>query len=520
MRVNLPVTEQEHEFPAHTMLVSTTDTTGVITHCNRAFMDASGYSYEELVGQPHNLIRHPDMPPQAYKDLWATVGRGLPWSGIVKNRRKNGDFYWVRANVTPIMEGGKPVSYMSVRTKPSRAEIALATGLYAQLRADFAAQRETFRLYRGGVIYPGVRGVVQRLRQLGATPTLGLMLLGVSATATLPRWLGWEGPLAWGAELALVLASGAAVLAWFHHRIMGGVRNAGDFARDLAACNLHSHFDATQFATSLQPMARSLQQIQVNLHAVVGDVRTEISGFMKATEQIAQGGHDLYARTEAQAHNLEQTAKVMETLSAAVHQTAHTAEQVSGDSVQSADVARKGGQAVEKVGQAMQAIEHSSHQVGDIIAVIEGIAFQTNLLALNAAVEAARAGEQGRGFAVVAAEVRALAQRSAQAAKEIHALIGVSARQVKDGTEQMAQAGDTINEVVSSVSRVSELIRQISNATTEQSVGIDKANAAMVQLETVTQQNAALVEQTADSADALKTSSMALSRSLEVFRLG
>ena len=520
MRVNLPVTDQEYDFPAQNMLVSTTDTTGVITHCNQAFMDASGYSYEELVGQPHNLIRHPDMPPQAYKDLWATVGRGLPWSGIVKNRRKNGDFYWVRANVTPIMENGKPTSYMSVRTKPSRAEIALATGLYAQLRADFAAQRETLRLRRGGVIYPGLRGVLQRLRQLGATPTLGLMLVGMSAVATLPRWLGWQGPLAWGAELVLVLGGGAAVLTWFQSRVVGGIRHASNFARDIAACNLNGPFDTSQFANSLQPMARSLQQIQVNLHAVVGDVRTEISGFMKAADRIAQGGHDLYSHTEAQARSLEQTATVMETLSAAVHQTAQTAEQVSGDSMQSAGVAREGGQAVEQVGKAMQAIEQSSRQVGDIIAVIEGIAFQTNLLALNAAVEAARAGEQGRGFAVVAGEVRALAQRSAQAAKEIRTLIGASARQVKDGTEQMAQAGHTIAEVVASVSRVSELVRQISNATTEQSVGIDQANTAMMELETVTQQNAALVEQTADAADALKSSSTALSRSLEVFRLG
>lgn len=519
MRVNLPVTNQEYDYPAHNMLVSTTNTTGVITHCNQAFMDASGYTYEELIGQPHNLIRHPDMPPQAYKDLWATVGRGLPWSGIVKNRRKNGDFYWVRANVTPIMDGGKPCGYMSVRTKPSRAEIALATGLYAQLHADLAAQRQTFRLYRGAVVYPGLRGVLQRMRQMGAAPTLTLMLAGTAALATLPRWLDWQGPLAWAAELGLLLAGGAVVLTWFQRRIVGGMRDAGNFARDIAACNLSTQLDVAQFANSLQPMARSLQQIQVNLRAVVGDVRTEILGFMKAADHIAQGGHDLYQRTEAQARSLEQTTAAMETLSSAVHQTAQTAEQVSGDSVQSAGVARHGGEAVQRVGQAMQAIEHSSRQVGDIIGVIEGIAFQTNLLALNAAVEAARAGEQGRGFAVVAGEVRALAQRSAQAAKEIRTLISTSAQQVREGNQEMAQAGQTIDEVVASVSRVSELVRQISHATTEQSVGIDQANAAMVQLELVTQQNATLVEHTADAADALKNSSTALSRSVEVFRL-
>lgn len=520
MRVNLPVTDQEYDFPGQNMLVSTTDTTGVITHCNMAFMDASGYAYDELIGQPHNLIRHPDMPPQAYKDLWATIGRGLPWSGIVKNRRKNGDFYWVRANVTPIMEGHKPRGYMSVRTKPSRAEITQAEGLYAQLRADLAAQRETFRLHRGAVVWPGLRGWLQRSRQMGATTTLGLMLLCMALVGMVPRWLDWQGPLAWGAELGLMLAVGAGVLGWFQTRIVGGIHTADALARNIAACNLDASFDISKFANSLQPMARSLHQIQVNLRAVVGDVRTEILGFMNAADRIAQGGHDLYDRTEAQARSLEQTAMVMETLSSAVHQTAQTAEQVSGDSVQSAEVARHGGQAVQQVGRAMQAIERSSSQVGDIIAVIEGIAFQTNLLALNAAVEAARAGEQGRGFAVVAGEVRALAQRSAQAAKEIRTLIGASAQQVADGTQQMAQAGRTIDEVVASVSRVSELVRQISHATTEQSVGIHQANAAMTQLETVTQQNAALVEHTAEAAEALKSSSTTLSRSVEVFRLG
>ena len=123
MRINLPVTAQEYEFPADTMLVSTTDTKGVITHCNAAFRETSGYSYDELIGQPHNLVRHPDMPPQAFRDMWQAIGRGQTWTGLVKNRRKNGDFYWVRANVTPIMEGDKPRGYMSVRTKPTREEV-------------------------------------------------------------------------------------------------------------------------------------------------------------------------------------------------------------------------------------------------------------------------------------------------------------------------------------------------------------------------------------------------------------
>ena len=406
-----------------------------------------------------------------------------------------------------------------MRTKPGRAEVQQAEALYARLRSDLAAQRETIRLHHGRVVYPGMRGALQRLQQLSATQSLALMLLGVVLLGMLPRWLGWQGVLAWGAQLALMGVGCAGVLAWFHGRIVGGMRSVERFAGDIAGCNLVTTLDSAQCAPSLAPLVRGLQQIQVNLRAVVGDVRNEIAGFLRSTEEIAQGGHDLYRRTEAQAANLQETAAAMEELSSTVRQTADTSSAVARDSNQSAEVARAGGLAVQQVGQAMHAIEQSSRKVGEIVSVIEGIAFQTNLLALNAAVEAARAGEQGRGFAVVAGEVRALAQRSAGAAKEIRALIGTSVSQVADGSRQMDQAGQTIADVVSSVSRVSELVREISQATAEQSIGIGQVNEAVTQLETVTQQNAALVEETAASAQALKGNAVSLSRSVEVFRL-
>ena len=364
-----------------------------------------------------------------------------------------------------------------------------------------------------------MRGALQRLQQLSATQSLALMLLGVVLLGMLPLWLGWQGALAWGAQLALMGVGCAGVLAWFHGRIVGGMRSVERFAGDIAGCNLATTLDSAQCAPSLAPLVRGLQQIQVNLRAVVGDVRTEIAGFLRSTEEISQGGHDLYQRTEAQAANLQETAAAMEELSSTVRHTADTSSAVANDSTHSAEVGRAGGLAVQQVGQAMHAIEQSSRKVGEIVSVIEGIAFQTNLLALNAAVEAARAGEQGRGFAVVAGEVRALAQRSAGAAKEIRALIGTSVSQVADGSRQMDEAGQTIAEVVSSVSRVSELVREISQATAEQSIGIGQVNEAVTQLEAVTQQNAALVEQTAGSAEALKGNSLALSRSVQVFRL-
>jgi aerotaxis receptor len=151
MRVNLPVTNNEYDFPADELLMSTTDTKGVLTHCNAPFARVSGFTMEELMGQPHNMIRHPDMPPEAYKDMWATIGRGRSWTGFVKNRRKNGDFYWVQAHVTPIMREGKPVGYISVRTKPTREQVQAAEALYARVKQERESGRQTIRIHAGGV---------------------------------------------------------------------------------------------------------------------------------------------------------------------------------------------------------------------------------------------------------------------------------------------------------------------------------------------------------------------------------
>jgi aerotaxis receptor len=518
MRENFPVTQREYDFPADNILVSTTDLQGRITHCNHAFARTSGFGYDELMAQPHNLVRHPDMPPEAYGDLWATIGRGRPWTGIVKNRRKNGDHYWVQANVTPIMEGGKPKAYMSVRFKPSREQIAQAEALYARIRNERETGRHTFKLHAGNVRMLGWRDWLGKLHRLTLTQRLGIAIAGLGGVMLLPQWMGMTDLNAMQAQLVWLVAGGAALLFWFHKQFFVSLAEADRFAGDLAGCNLTTRIDLEHIGL-MTSLLRRLWQIQLNLRATIGDLRTEIGSISQMTAEVSRSSHDLSTRTESQAGSLEQTASVMEQLASTVRETADMASQVSQQSAQSTEVAARGGEAVQQVGASMLAIEQSSKKVSEIIAVIEGIAFQTNILALNAAVEAARAGEQGRGFAVVASEVRSLAQRSASAAREIRELIGASADEVTKGSQQMSSAGQTIEEVVRSVTQVSALIQQISSATKEQSMGIGQVNQSVIQLDSVTQQNAALGEESAAAADSLNQSTITLSRAMQVFRL-
>jgi aerotaxis receptor len=364
----------------------------------------------------------------------------------------------------------------------------------------------------------GLRGISGRVQSFSLTTRLGIALSLMIAIGMLPQWLDLDGMMRMAVQLGALIGGAALVMLWFHKRFAAAIGVASSFADDLAGCNLTTPV-AIDFPPPMGSLIRSLKQIQINLQAVVGDVRGEIASFTRATAEIAAGGMDLSARTESQASSLEETAASMEELSSTVKHTADTAVQVSAESTRSTEVAHRGGAAVQQVGRVMQTIDASSTKVRDIIGVIEGIAFQTNILALNAAVEAARAGEQGRGFAVVASEVRALAQRSAVAAKEIRELISESAEQIGEGMVQMQSAGATIDQVVQSVQEVGKLIQMISNATKEQALGIAQVNAAVNQLDTVTQQNAALVEESAASADGLNNSGVMLRRAAEVFHL-
>jgi methyl-accepting chemotaxis protein len=289
-------------------------------------------------------------------------------------------------------------------------------------------------------------------------------------------------------------------------------------ARTVAAGDLSSHFELGAKDETGQ-LLQALGDMNAALLRIVGEVRSGTESMAAASGEIASGNLDLSSRTEQQASSLEETASSMEEMTSTVRQNSDNARQANTLALSASQVAAKGGDVVAQVVDTMGAINASSTKIVDIISVIDGIAFQTNILALNAAVEAARAGEQGRGFAVVAAEVRNLAQRSAAAAKEIKVLIGDSVEKVDYGTKLVGQAGSTMQEIVASVQRVTDIMGEITSASREQESGIEQINHAITEMDTVTQQNAALVEEAAAAAASLQDQARALAATVSIFKL-
>jgi aerotaxis receptor len=520
MRINLPVTQQEFVLDDGVVLVSTTDTKGIITHCNHAFVQTSGFDYAELLGQPHDIVRHPDVPSEAFKDLWATIGRGRSWSGVVKNRRKNGDHYWVLANVTPVMDGGKPRAYMSVRLKPTREQIKAAEAAYAVLDAQRTSGKITVRLHAGGIRKVGWRDWPARLHRLKLSPRLATGMLLMLLMTLLPSWVlaGQDAKTVFAAQWVAGLLGMGAFWNWSQRTLVRPLARTTSMANELAGCNLNGQIDYDT-TSLLGALMRSLWLCNLNMRAIVADVRTEVTGANDAAQDIHEGSRELSSHTETQAGEVEKTSAAVRDIANTVKRTADTAHELSGLSTNASSMATQGAQAIDRVSVSMHAIEASSDRITEIIAVIEKLAFQTNLLALNAAVEAAHAGDQGRGFAVVAAEVRALARSSSEAAQQIRQLIQHSVEQVSQGTQTVDVAANTIRTAVNAVQEVTSRLGEITLATQDESVGVSQISEAMHLLDVVTQQNADLALQASVDCEGLSARADTLVRAVQIFRM-
>ncbi len=414
--------------------------------------------------------------------------------------------------------------------KQLEAEVSSAEGValladIARLRAEYIDVRKTYF----DALKSGDEAGAGRILSSGLVPAADRYAGKQAEFLALQRELAHQAVEAAGASvdrqqsvlvgLAVAAITLALVLAWLITRsVTTPLREAVEVADAVADGDLTRDV-VTRRKDELGDLLNALGKMKNSLVSTVSQVRSATDGINVASQEIAAGNQDLSGRTEQAASNLQETAASMEELTSTVRNSADAARQANQLAASAAEVAARGGQVVGQVVSTMEEINHSSKKIADILGVIDGIAFQTNILALNAAVEAARAGEQGRGFAVVAGEVRNLAQRSAEAAKEIKGLIGTSVEKVEVGSRLVADAGHTMEEIVGSVQRVSNIIGEITAAAGEQSDGIGQVNTAVNQLDQMTQQNAALVEESAAAAQSLRDQTERLAGVVATFRL-
>ncbi|MGE8362394.1 methyl-accepting chemotaxis protein [Pseudomonas sp.] len=499
MRNNQPVTQRERTFPAQQRLISTTDAKGQITYCNEAFIDISGFSREELIRAPHNLVRHPDVPPAVFAHMWTTLKSGRPWMGIVKNRCKNGDYYWVNAYVTPMLENGQVVGYESVRVKPTPEQVRRAEALYQRINAGKSAIPTRDKWLP--VLQDWLPFIL--ISQIG-------FLIGI--------WLNHG----WGFAIAALLSVplGLAGLNWQQRGLKRLLRLADQTTSDPLIAQMYTDSRGAQgrlemsilsqearlktCLTRLQDSAENLTAQAKQADVLAHNSSAGLDRQRQETEQVATAVNEMAATTLEVASNVARTAIATQEANRLTSE-GRTIAAETREAIQRLSVS------VGETGETVTRLAHDSNEIGGVVDVIKGIADQTNLLALNAAIEAARAGEMGRGFAVVADEVRSLAQRTAESTGQIHQLIAklqrtaeeavltmeIGRKQADDGVERVQQADQALAGISDSVANIADMANQIAAAAEEQSAVADEINRNITTIAELSDQTAGEAQSTA-----------------------
>jgi aerotaxis receptor len=536
VKINLPVTQIEQPFPKGKYIVSKTDLKGITTYGNDTFFQISGFSPEELIGKNHNIVRHPDMPPSAFAWLWNTIKDGRPWQGTVKNRCKNGDFYWVNALVVPVRKDNQTIGYMSVRTEPTREQIAAAEPLYKSLKESGASIPEPSAWQRVSLRSKlvGLAIAMVLLQCLGGLVEMLGSAFGLSTGVIigLLQVFGILGIVA-GVTLILIQRKTLDILARITERL--DHISQGDLTDEIP---VHRLDELGKLNDGLLTMQTHLKVMMAEIAGMAGTV----GGSARSLSQEMDG---VYQQSEQQSTSVMNIATTMEEVSASVRQVADSAQTAADAVTESSDSLRQVTAQMQQSREASHAVVstvsdasatmlnlfQSIQQIGTITQGIHEIAEQTNLLALNAAIEAARAGEMGRGFAVVADEVRKLAERSRVQTDEIGKTVQAIQLATQEAVGSMDAAGEQVKKTDTQMDdteagllktaeqgeRISDMARHIASASDEQSRASQDVTQHTSQIASAIESNLAILAQARASAENLDATALKLHKLIEYF---